>query len=102
MARSEFDLADAHAQQLQAQLGEREAVARMVAALFVAPGALILNALAPIKEGFFSLAPDFAAVEWTPRVEPGEIDAAIEVLAKEDVTRPAILGPIFSRSTSGN
>jgi two-component sensor histidine kinase/CHASE1-domain containing sensor protein len=94
LARSEFDrLADAHAQQLQAQLGEREAVARMVAAIFVAPGALIPNALAPIKEGFFSLAPDFAAVEWTPRVEPREIDAAIEVLAKEGVTRPAILGP---------
>lgn len=54
LARSEFDrLAEAHAQQLQARLGEREAAARMVAAIFVAPGALIPNALAPIKEGFF-------------------------------------------------
>jgi two-component sensor histidine kinase len=94
LARSEFErVAQNHAQQLQARLSEREAVARMVAAIFVAPNALVPNALGTIKEGLYSLAPDFAAVEWTPRIEPGEINAAIEVLLKEGVVPPAILGP---------
>lgn len=94
LARSEFNrLAETHARELQARLSERETVARIVAALFVAPPAPAPNALSSVRESFFTLAPDFAAVGWTPRIEPSEIPAALDVLAQEGVASPAILGP---------
>jgi two-component sensor histidine kinase len=94
LARSEFNrLAENHARQLQARLSERETVARIVATLFVAPPAPAPNALSSVRESFFALAPDFAAVGWTPRIEPRDIPAALDVLAQEGVADPAILGP---------
>jgi two-component sensor histidine kinase/CHASE1-domain containing sensor protein len=93
LARAEFDrLAEKHAQSLQSHLKERETLARIVSSL-VRPAPLAPDALAVLDGRFFALAPDIVAIGWTPRVEMADVPAVLDVLAKQGVTNPRILGP---------
>ena len=87
--------ANAHADLVQERLNEREALARMAAALFMAPTAAGQNPLALLRAPFRSLRADPVVVEWIARVDPSDADQALQVLAANGMNPPRFLGPNF-------
>jgi two-component sensor histidine kinase len=84
---------DAHAGLIQERLDEREVLARMAAAMFTAPNVIERDPLAALRAPFRSLKADLVAVGWIPRVEPAQVDDALQALAANGMTPPRLLGP---------
>ncbi|MBV8744911.1 MAG: CHASE domain-containing protein [Xanthobacteraceae bacterium] len=83
---------DAHAGLIQERLDEREVLARMAAAMFTAPNVIERDPLAALRAPFRSLKADLVAVGWIPRVEPAQVDDALQALAANGMTPPRLLG----------
>ena len=83
---------DAHANLIQERLDEREILARMAAAMFTAPDIIERDPLAALRAPFRSLRADLVAVGWIPRVEPTQVDDALQALAANGMTSPRLLG----------
>jgi len=83
---------DAHAGLIQERLDEREVLARMAAAMFTAPNVIARDPLAALRAPFRSLKADLVAVGWIPRVEPAQVDDALQALAANGMTPPRLLG----------
>jgi two-component sensor histidine kinase len=86
---------NAHADLVQERLNEREALARMAAAMFVAPTAAGQDPLELLRAPFRSLRADPVAVEWIARVQGSEVDQALQALAGNGMNPPRFLGPNF-------
>ena len=84
---------DAHAGLIQERLDEREVLARMAAAMFTAPNVIERDPLAALRAPFRSLKADLVAVGWIPRVEPAQVEDALQALAANGMTPPRLLGP---------
>jgi two-component sensor histidine kinase len=86
---------NAHADLVQERLNEREALARMAAAMFMAPTAAGQDPLELLRAPFRSLRADPVAVEWIARVEASDVDQALQALAGNGMNPPRFLGPDF-------
>ena len=84
---------DAHAGLVQERLHEREVLARMAAAMFTAPTTIGSDPLAALRTPFSALTADPVAVGWIPRIDPAQVDQALQALAANGMNPPHFLGP---------
>ena len=81
---------DVQASLVQDRLTERELLARVASGLFHAPSVIKANMLQPLRSSIYAFKTDFVVAGWIARLEPDELDAAHDELAKAGFSDPTI------------
>jgi two-component sensor histidine kinase len=93
---------DVHASLVQDRLSERELLARVTSGLFRTPNSTRANMLEPLRSSIYAFKTDFVVAGWVARLNPGELDAAVNELKRAGYPNPAIRhfdgSPLDSRS----
>jgi two-component sensor histidine kinase len=81
---------DVHASLVQDRLTERELLARVASGLFRTPSVIKANMLEPLRSSIYAFKTDFVAAGWVARLQPDQLIAAQNELARAGFPDPTI------------
>jgi two-component sensor histidine kinase len=81
---------DVHASLVQDRLTERELLARVASGLFHTSSVIKANMLQPLRASIYAFKTDFVVAGWIARLQPNELEAARNELARAGFPNPTI------------